>query len=182
MGRRNRPSYRIVAIDSRVARDGRYLDNLGTYNPLVNPAQIELSEEKAIYWLNNGAIPSDTVKSFLKKKGILFKMHLMKKGMDGATIEEEFKKWQAQQLEKTKKDEALREQKKRESKKKKGATAAPAEVEAKSEAPVEAKSEAPAETKTETQSEAEASPPSATTEAAPEQAAEPTTEGEGQKS
>ncbi|HEX9653321.1 MAG TPA: 30S ribosomal protein S16, partial [bacterium] len=123
MGRRNLPFYRIVVIDSRAARDGRYLDNLGTYNPLTNPAQVELSEERAIYWLKNGAIPSDTVKSFLRKKGTLFKLHLMKQGADSAVIEEEFKKWQVQQLEKEKRQEALLEQKKRESKKKKAATA-----------------------------------------------------------
>lgn len=124
MGRKNLPFYRIVAIDSRVSRDGRYLDNLGTYNPITEPAQIHLNEEKALYWLKNGAIPSDTVKSFLKKKGILFKWHLMKLGKDGATIEEEFKKWEVQQIEKQRRVDALKEQKKREKRaaKKKAAT------------------------------------------------------------
>lgn len=156
MGRRNRPYYRIVAIDSRVTRDGRYLDNLGTYDPLANPAQIDLREERAIYWLKNGAIPSDTVKSFLRKKGILFKLHLMNQGVDSAVIEEEFKKWEVQQLEKAKRQEALREQKQRESKKKKA-------VEAKAEGEVEAAAAAPSE-------------PGVTVEAAQETAAETTTD------
>jgi len=162
MGRRNRPYYRIVAIDSRSARDGRYLDSLGTYDPLINPARIDLIEDRAIYWLNNGAIPSDTVKSFLRKKGVLFKLHLMKQGADSAVIEEEFKKWQLQQLEKAKQQEALKEQKKRESKKKKAA-------------------QAKAAPEGEGKGEAVASQPSAS-EAAQETAAEPTTEGDGQKS
>lgn len=118
MGKKKQPFYRIVAIDSRAAREGRYIEKLGSYNPLTNPVQIEIKEERALYWLTQGAIPSDTVRSFLRRKGILLKWHLMKKGFDEATIEEECKKWEVLQLERQKRLEALAEQKKREIKKK----------------------------------------------------------------
>jgi len=112
MGKKKQPFYRIVAIDSRAARDGRYIEKLGTYNPLTQPVDIKIEEDRALYWLGKGAIPSFTVKSFLKKKGVLLKWHLLKKGVDEATIEEELKKWEVLQLEKEKRMEALKEQKK----------------------------------------------------------------------
>lgn len=114
IGKKKQPYYRIVAIDSRAAREGRYIENLGTYNPLSNPAQIKLNEDRALYWLSQGAIPSDTVRSFLRKKGVLLKWHLMKRGFDETNIGEELKKWEALQLERQKRLEALIEQKKRE--------------------------------------------------------------------
>ncbi len=97
MGRKKLPCYRIVVIDSRKKRDGEYIDNIGTYNPLVHPAQIVVNEEKAISWLQKGATPSDTVKSLLSRQGILLKLDLMKKGFSTEKISEEFQKWQMQQ-------------------------------------------------------------------------------------
>lgn len=114
IGKKKQPFYRIVAINSRAARGGRYIENIGTYNPLTNPAKIELKEDRALYWLKQGAIPSDTVRSFLRRKGILLKWHLIKRGVDEAGIEEELKKWEVLQLERQKRREALAEQKKRE--------------------------------------------------------------------
>lgn len=73
MGAKKRPIYRIVASDSRVKRDGQYLELVGTYNPLTNPAEVKINEEVALKWLNNGAIPSDTVRSLLSKAGIMAK-------------------------------------------------------------------------------------------------------------
>lgn len=73
MGAKKRPMYRIVASDSRVKRDGQYLELVGTYNPLTNPAEVKINEEVALKWLNNGAIPSDTVRSLLSKAGIMAK-------------------------------------------------------------------------------------------------------------
>ena len=73
MGAKKRPMYRIVASDSRVKRDGQYLELVGTYNPLTNPAEVKINEEIALKWLNNGAIPSDTVKSLFSKAGIMKK-------------------------------------------------------------------------------------------------------------
>lgn len=73
MGAKKRPMYRIVASDSRVKRDGKYLELVGTYNPLTNPAEVKINEEVALKWLNTGAIPSDTVKSLFSKAGIMKK-------------------------------------------------------------------------------------------------------------
>ena len=66
-GSHKRPFYRIVAADVTAPRDGRFLDIIGTYNPLTHPASVEIDKEKALQWLNNGAKPTDTVKSLFKK-------------------------------------------------------------------------------------------------------------------
>ncbi len=75
MGSKKRPSYRLVATDSRSPRDGKYLEQIGFYNPLTNPAEIKIDEEKAIKWINNGAILTDTAKNLLSKAGIMKKLH-----------------------------------------------------------------------------------------------------------
>lgn len=67
-GAKKRPFYRIVVADSESPRDGRYLENVGTYNPLKDPVEVTLEEERIKYWINQGAIPTDTVKSLLKKE------------------------------------------------------------------------------------------------------------------
>ena len=82
MGKKKQPVYRVVAIDSHTKRDGEYIELVGTYNPLKQPAEIKLNEEIALKWLNNGAIPSDTVKNLLKEAGI------MKKYADAKTKKE----------------------------------------------------------------------------------------------
>jgi small subunit ribosomal protein S16 len=71
MGKKKAPSYRIVVADSRSPRDGRFIEQIGMYNPLTDPATVEIDAEKAAQWLKNGAQPSDTVKALLKKSGIL---------------------------------------------------------------------------------------------------------------
>lgn len=73
MGAKKRPSYRIVATDSRRPRDGEYLELIGTYNPITTPAEVKINEEVAMKWLQNGAIPSDTVKNLFSKAGIMKK-------------------------------------------------------------------------------------------------------------
>ncbi|MGH7453341.1 MAG: 30S ribosomal protein S16, partial [bacterium] len=113
------PFYRIVAIDSRAARDGKYLDNIGTYNPRLEPAAVQLDNARVVYWLSKGAKPSDTVRSLLRRQGVLMRLHLQKLGMDEAQINEAMKQWEAQQAERQKRQEALREQKKRQRKTKK---------------------------------------------------------------
>lgn len=80
MGAKKRPVYRIVASDSRRPRDGKYLELIGTYNPLVTPAEVKINEEVALKWLNNGAIPSDTVRNLLSQKGIMKKFAESKQG------------------------------------------------------------------------------------------------------
>jgi len=73
-GTHKAPYYRIVAADSRMPRDGRFLEILGTYDPLQNPAVIQLDEEKVISWLKKGATPSDTAKLLMKKSGLFGKL------------------------------------------------------------------------------------------------------------
>lgn len=78
MGAKKKPFYRIVAADSRTKRDGKYIELIGTYNPTKEPAEINIKEEIALKWLNDGAIPTDTVKSLFRKEGINEKFHLSK--------------------------------------------------------------------------------------------------------
>ena len=71
MGAKKAPFYRIVVADGRCPRDGRFIEEIGTYNPLTNPAEIKIDADKAKAWLANGAQPTETVKSLLKKSGIV---------------------------------------------------------------------------------------------------------------
>lgn len=71
MGAKKSPYYRIVVSDSRSPRDGRFIEEIGTYNPLKNPAEITVEEERAKEWLANGAQPTDTVRALLKKAGVI---------------------------------------------------------------------------------------------------------------
>ena len=73
MGSKRNASYRLVVADSRKPRDGRFIEELGYYNPTTEPATVNINEERALKWLKEGAIPSNTVKSLLKKEGILAK-------------------------------------------------------------------------------------------------------------
>ncbi len=75
MGSKKRPSYRIVATDSRSPRDGKYLELVGFYNPLTNPAEVKINEEVALKWLRNGAVLTDTARDLFSKAGILTKFH-----------------------------------------------------------------------------------------------------------
>lgn len=72
-GSKQRPFYRIVAADARSPRDGRFIDTIGTYNPIPAEYEVSIDEEKAMYWLSNGAQPTDTVRNLLSKKGIMAK-------------------------------------------------------------------------------------------------------------
>lgn len=73
MGAKKSPFYRIVAADSRMPRDGRFIEQLGTYDPRQNPAVVTIKEEEVLAWLNKGAQPSDTVRNLLSEKGIMKK-------------------------------------------------------------------------------------------------------------
>ena len=75
MGSKKRPCYRIVVADSRSPRDGRFIETVGTYNPLTEPEQVTLKEEAIMNWLSNGAQPSDTVRNILSKQGVMKKFH-----------------------------------------------------------------------------------------------------------
>jgi small subunit ribosomal protein S16 len=89
MGRKKAPFYQIVVADSRAPRDGRYIDRLGTYNPMTKPATIDIDREKAYDWITKGAQPTDTARAILRFKGVFYKKHLMRGVQKGAmTIEE----------------------------------------------------------------------------------------------
>ena len=79
MGAKQKPFYRIVAADSRSPRDGRFIEIVGTYNPIKTPAEIKVDEEKALNWLTKGAEPTDTVRSLLSKTGVMKKFAESKK-------------------------------------------------------------------------------------------------------
>ena len=70
MGSKKRPFYRVVAADSRSPRDGRFIETVGTYNPIMEPAEIKIDEEKATKWINNGAQPTDVVKRLFNTVGL----------------------------------------------------------------------------------------------------------------
>ena len=75
MGSKKSPFYRVVVADSRSPREGRFIETIGTYNPLLNPAEVSINEELALQWLANGAQPSDTVRNLLSQQGIMKKFH-----------------------------------------------------------------------------------------------------------
>ncbi|MCM3689902.1 30S ribosomal protein S16 [Neobacillus niacini] len=75
MGAKKTPFYRIVAADSRSPRDGRYIEVIGTYNPVVQPAAVQINEDLALKWLQDGAKPSDTVRNLFSNQGIMEKFH-----------------------------------------------------------------------------------------------------------
>ena len=71
MGAKKAPHYRIVVADSRYPRDGRFIEEIGFYNPMTNPAEVKIDSDKAKKWISNGAQPTDTVRDLLKKSGVL---------------------------------------------------------------------------------------------------------------
>jgi small subunit ribosomal protein S16 len=99
-GRKKLAYYHVVVADSRSPRDGRYIEKIGKYNPLTNPATIELDFDKALGWLQNGAIPTETCRAILSYKGILMKKHLLegvkKKAFDEAEATRRFDEWMKQ--------------------------------------------------------------------------------------
>ena len=98
-GRKNYAFYPIVIADSRAPRDGKYIERIGSYNPNTNPATITLNFERALYWVNTGAQPTDTVRTILSNEGVLLMKHLqggVRKGaFDEAEAERRFAAWKA---------------------------------------------------------------------------------------
>ncbi len=103
-GRKRKAFYHIVVADSRSPRDGRYIEKIGSYNPVTNPATIELDFDKALGWLQNGALPTETCRAILSTNGVLIKKHLLegvKKGaFDDAEATRRFEAWMKQNDEK----------------------------------------------------------------------------------
>jgi small subunit ribosomal protein S16 len=96
-GKKGQPYYHIVITDGRAPRDGRFIERIGSYNPLTIPATIDLDMDKALAWLQKGASPSDTAKAILSYKGVLYKNHLLKGVAKGALTQEaaevKFQQW-----------------------------------------------------------------------------------------
>lgn len=86
MGKKKQPYYRIVAADSRRARDGKFLETIGTYNPITKPAEVKIDEALMARWLDQGALPSDTVSSLMTQVGFTEKYLRAKKGEDVSTV------------------------------------------------------------------------------------------------
>ncbi len=104
-GRKNHPFYQIIVADSRAPRDGRSIERIGSYNPNTNPATITLDFDRALYWLQAGAEPSDTVRNILSNEGVLMKKHLLGGVAKGAFTEEvaetKFNEWVESKQKKT---------------------------------------------------------------------------------
>jgi len=169
MGAKKAPFYRVVVADSRYPRDGRFIEEIGTYNPCVSPAEIKIDAERAQEWIKTGAQPTDTVKNILSREGVFLMKHLrvgVKRGaFDEATCQKRFDEWKqaktagteafAKKLADDKKaaaQKALEEEKKtneaiaqKVAEKKAAAAAAQAEAEAAKAAEETAAEEAPAE-------------------------------------
>jgi small subunit ribosomal protein S16 len=96
-GRKKQAYYHVVVADSRSPRDGRFIEKIGIYNPLTDPATIDINFEKALGWLQNGAQPTDTCRAILKYKGVMMKKHLMegvrKGAFDEAEADRRFNEW-----------------------------------------------------------------------------------------
>lgn len=172
-GRKKQAYYHVVVADSRSPRDGRFIEKIGVYNPLTDPATIDINFEKALGWLQNGAQPTDTCRAILKYKGVMIKKHLLegvKKGaFDEAEADRRFNEWlkgkeekielkksglekKGEELRKKKleAEKAIKEARAEELAKKAAALAAEAEAAAKAAAAAEAAAgEATAQTETE---------------------------------
>ncbi|SFI16810.1 small subunit ribosomal protein S16 [Halpernia frigidisoli] len=96
-GKKGKPFFHIVVADARARRDGRLIEKIGTYNPVTNPATIDLDVDAAVKWLNNGAQPTDTARAILSYKGVLYKKHLLggvaKGAFDEAEADKKFAAW-----------------------------------------------------------------------------------------
>lgn len=153
-GRKKLPIYKIVAADSRYPRDGRFIEALGNYEPLQKPALIEINEERALYWLQVGAQPTDTARSILSETGLMLRLHLMRKGKSEAEIAEEMEKWR--QAKDASRAKSLSKKQIRAQRKAEADAKAKAEEEAKAKAEADAKAKAEAEAKAKADAEAAA--------------------------
>ena len=118
IGRRNRPFYRLIVIDSRKRRDGAAIEEIGWYNPIDKNHSYEIKSDRLFYWLEQGAIASNAAKKLMKRDGLSLRWHLMQQGVDDKEIEKEMKKWELNRkevlaLRKAKIDEKVANKKKK---------------------------------------------------------------------
>ena len=97
MGKKKQPVYKVVVADERSPRDGKFIEALGLYNPITDPATVEIMEDRALYWLGVGAQPTATVKGLLSQKGILYKKELLKSGLTEDEVNQKIDEWVKQQ-------------------------------------------------------------------------------------
>ena len=93
MGKKRQPVYKVVAADVRSPRDGKFIEAIGLYNPKTEPATVEIKEDRAMYWLSVGALPTATVKNLLQKEGILYKRELEKQGLSEEEVSAKMSEW-----------------------------------------------------------------------------------------
>lgn len=128
MGKKKQPVYKVVAADSRSPRDGKFLEDVGLYNPLTKPHTVDLKEDRVYYWLDKGAQPTDTVKSLLKQKGITLKRELKRKGLNEEQINSEMENWQKMREAKTASKSSKKKSKKSEKSEKKSEVVSKEEI------------------------------------------------------
>ena len=145
IGRRNRPFYRVVVMDSRNRRDGGAIEELGWFNPIDANKSFDLKEDRFMEWLKTGAQPSEAAHGLMKRSGLAHRWHLTQQGLDEKAIEKEMKKW-AMNREETKKKRAARADKKL--KEAEAKAQADAEASAAAEAAAEEAAETPVEEET----------------------------------
>jgi len=97
-GRRKAPFYHIVIADARAPRDGKFIEKIGSYNPMTVPATIDLDSEKAVEWIGKGAQPTDTARAILRFKGVMYRMHLLRGVKKGALTQEQADKMYAEKV------------------------------------------------------------------------------------
>lgn len=122
MGKKKQPIYRIIAADSRSPRDGRFIEEVGFYDPNKEPMIIKLKEAKVTQWLKNGAQPTETVKSLLKRYGLNYKLNLIKRGFDESRINEEMQMFESAKVDKLKREKERKLRRSQNKKKKKEET------------------------------------------------------------
>jgi len=153
MGKKKRPFYRLVVLDSRKRRDGAYLANLGYYNPFVDPHEVELHNDEILTWLEKGAELRDTARSLLKREGILYQFSLVKQGLGAEDIAAKMEAWRPGQQARIARQEEARTDRLRQieeaAQKKKDDAAKAAATEAAAAAAEAAAAAAPAEEATE---------------------------------
>jgi len=93
MGKKRQPIYKVVAADERSPRDGKFIEAIGLYNPITDPATFDIKEDRVLYWLGVGAQPTTTVKGLLSKKGILYKRELVKSGLKEEEVAAKLEEW-----------------------------------------------------------------------------------------
>ncbi|MBI3006444.1 MAG: 30S ribosomal protein S16 [Ignavibacteriales bacterium] len=142
-GKKKYPIYKVVAADIRSPRNGRFIEAVGQYNPNTNPATVNLKENRIEHWLRKGALPTDTVRSILRRSGFWLRWTLARQGKDETVVKSVMERWQMQQTDKLKREadrKARRSERKKKEPKKEAAPAATAAAPPAPEAPASAAS------------------------------------------